>query len=460
VAPGDPGVRQNADGRASGGLAVADRLRQWSGRPRSELAHLFRPPSVPQALDRPAAMTMPRASVRLAERMSQLPDYLFGKINAMRQEKRRAGIDLIDMSMGNPIDPTPEPIVEKLIETVRDRRNHRYPASAGIYNLRNELAKYYKAQYGVSLTPDEEVIFTIGSKEGFSHLCLALIGPGDTAIVPAPAYPIHSYAVVLAGGRTIRLQVEDDAAFLGEVERLCREQRPAPRVLFMNYPHNPTGHCVELDFFRDVVRLARKHGLIVVHDFAYARLTFDGYEAPSFLQAEGAKEVGVEFGTMSKAFNMAGWRIGYAMGNREIIQALGRIKGYYDYGIFQAIQIASIIALRDCQAHVLEQRDIYRRRRDVIVEGLRQAGWAVEPTRGGMFQWVKIPEPWTAEGSMAFSIRLMDQAKVVVSPGIGFGPEGEGHLRFALVENEKRLKQGMRNLRECFSLRGPLQQAQ
>ena len=394
--------------------------------------------------------------IRLAERMSQLPDYLFGKINALRQEKRRAGEDLIDMSMGNPIDPTPVPIVEKLIEVVRDPRTHRYPASVGMYNLRNELAKYYKTQYDVTLAPEEEILFTIGSKEGFSHLCLALLGPGDCAIVPAPAYPIHSYAVVLAGGRYIPVPIGDDEAFLRQADRICAEEQPAPRVLFMNYPHNPTGHCVDLDFFREVVKLARRRQIIVVHDFAYARVTFDGYEAPSFLQVEGAKEVGVEFGTMSKAFNMAGWRIGYAMGNREIIKALGRIKGYYDYGIFQAIQIASIIAIRDCQDHILKQRDIYQRRRDVVVEGLRSAGWEVNPARGGMFQWVQIPERWRGMGSVEFSMRLLDEAKVVVSPGLGFGPEGEGCIRVALVENDKRLRQGMRNIREHFSLRAPL----
>jgi alanine-synthesizing transaminase len=265
---------------------------------------------------------------------------------------------------------------------------------------------------------------------------------------------------VLAGGRHLPVRVEDDESFLREVDRLCAETRPAPRVLFMNYPHNPTGHCVELDFFREVVRLARRRQIIVVHDFAYARITFDGYEAPSFLQAEGAKEVGVEFGTMSKAFNMAGWRIGYVMGNRDIIKALGRLKGYYDYGIFQAIQIASIIAIRDCQDHVIKQRDIYQRRRNVVVDGLRAAGWDVTPTRGGMFQWVRIPEPWQGMGSLDFAMRLLEEAKVVVSPGLGFGPEGEGHLRFALVENEKRLRQGMRNIRDRFSLRGPLAKAQ
>ena len=390
------------------------------------------------------------------KRIKRLPPYVFAIVNELKVKARARGDDIIDFGMGNPDLPTPPHIVEKLIEVVRDPRTHRYPASVGMYNLRNELAKYYKSQYGVTLAPDEEILFTIGSKEGFSHLCLALLGPGDSAIVPAPAYPIHSYAVVLAGGRYIPVRIGDDAFFLREVDRICAEEQPAPRVLFMNYPHNPTGHCVELDFFRDVVKLARKRGIIVVHDFAYARITFDGYEAPSFLQVEGAKDVGVEFGTLSKAFNMAGWRIGYAMGNREIIKALGRIKGYYDYGIFQAIQIASIIAIRDCQEHIVKQRDIYQRRRDVVVEGLQSAGWEVTPTRGGMFQWVKIPERWAALGSVEFSMRLLDEAKVVVSPGLGFGPEGEGFLRVALVENEMRLRQGMRNIREHFSLRGPV----
>ena len=289
-------------------------------------------------------MSEPSTPVRLAERMSQLPDYLFGQINALRQKKRRGGMDLIDMSMGNPIDPTPQPIVDKLVEVVQDRRNHRYSVSEGIFNLRNELAKYYLARFDVVLNPDEEIIFTIGSKEGFSHLCLALIGPGDTAIVPAPAYPIHSYSVILAGGNIVRLRIEDDEAFCRDVARVCSTHTPAPKVVFLNYPHNPTGKCVELEFFREMVRLAKRYDFIIVHDFAYSRITYDGYQAPSFLEVEGAKEVGCEFGTMSKAFNMAGWRIGYAMGNRHIIQALGRIKGYYDYGIFQAIQIASIIA--------------------------------------------------------------------------------------------------------------------
>jgi len=393
-------------------------------------------------------------TIRFAQRMDQLPDYMFGKINALRQERRREGMDLIDMSMGNPIDPTPQPIVDKLIEVVQDPRNHRYSVASGIYNLRNEMAKYYQAQYDVKLKPAEEIIFTIGSKEGFSHLCLALIDKGDTAFIPAPSYPIHTYSVLLAGGNTIRLPVEDDEAFLRGIDENCRTHQPKPKVVFLNYPHNPTGKTATLEFFNEVVKLARRHNLIVVHDFAYARIEYDGFKSPSFLQAKGAMDVGVEFGTMSKAYNMAGWRIGYALGNREIIQALNRIKGYYDYGIFQAIQIASIIAIRDCQNQVEEQVDLYAKRRDVIYQGLLSAGWEVTAPLGGMSFWVKIPPPWIGEGSFQFTMRLIEEAGLVVSPGIMFGAEGEGYLRLALVENEKRLKQGMRSLKAAFSVVG------
>ncbi|MCZ6728144.1 MAG: aminotransferase class I/II-fold pyridoxal phosphate-dependent enzyme, partial [SAR324 cluster bacterium] len=268
----------------------------------------------------------------LSDRMAQLPEYMFEKLNIIRLQKRQAGQDLVDMAMGNPKDPTPQPIVDKLIEVVQDPRNHRYSVATGIYSLRKELSRYYGSQFGVQLDPDKEVICTIGSKEGFSHLCLALLGAGDRAIVPAPSYPIHTYSVILAGGEALRLSVEDDEAMLRDLVAMCKKLSPAPKVLFLNYPHNPTGKCVELPFFEEVVKIAKRHRLIVVHDFAYSRITFDGYEAPSFLQAKGAMDVGCEFGTMSKAYNMAGWRVGYALGNREIIGALNRIKGYYDYG--------------------------------------------------------------------------------------------------------------------------------
>lgn len=396
--------------------------------------------------------------IRLAERMSLLPDYLFQRINNLRQEKRRAGQDLIDMSMGNPNDPTPKMIVDKLAEAVQDPRNHRYSVATGIHNLRNEVCKYYQARYDLAIEADA-VVCTIGSKEGFSHLCLALIGPGDTALVPAPAYPIHSYSVVLAGGRPIGINVMDEAQFLRDLVHHCENDSPRAKVLFLNFPHNPTGKCVDLAFFEQIVEIARRFELIVVHDFAYGRITFDGFEHPSFLQAKGAREVGVEFGTLSKAYNMAGWRIGYALGNPRIIAALNRIKGYYDYGIFQAVQIAGIVALRHGEQEIAKQVSIYQKRRDLVVSGLRQAGWEIEVPRAGMFIWVKIPAAFAHEGSYDFTMRLMEQANVVVSPGVGFGPEGEGYVRMALVENEKRLQQAMRNIRNHFSLSGTQQKA-
>ncbi|MBI3993954.1 MAG: aminotransferase class I/II-fold pyridoxal phosphate-dependent enzyme [Candidatus Lambdaproteobacteria bacterium] len=398
--------------------------------------------------------------IRLADRMALLPEYLAEKINVMRQEKRKAGLDLIDMSMGNPRDPTPQFIVDKLTEVVQDPRNHRYSVAAGIYNLRNELARYYAAEFDVPLNPEKEVIATIGSKEGFSHLCLALMGHGDRALVPAPSYPIHSYSVVLAGGEAIRMRVEDDEAFLRQLVQHCETLAPRPKVLFMNYPHNPTGRCVSLAFFEEVVRIARRYQLIVVHDFAYSHITYDDVTAPSFLQAKGAKELGVEFGTMSKVFNMAGWRVGYAVGNPDIIKGLNRIKGYYDYGNFQAVQIAAIMAIRNRHDIIAQQVDLYRKRCSLVMQGLEQAGWNVTPPQGGMFVWARIPDEYAREGSFAFAMRMVEEANLVVSPGIGFGPEGEGYIRMALVENEKRLRQAMRNLRNAFPVSRPLDQAQ
>jgi alanine-synthesizing transaminase len=390
-------------------------------------------------------------SIKLSDRMGRLPPYLFGSINRLKDQKRRQGIDIIDMAMGNPTDATPEPIVEKLCEVVRDSRNHRYSAAAGIYNLRREVAKYYKATWGVALNPESEVIATIGSKEGFSHLCLALLGPGDTAFVPTPSFPIHSYAVVIAGASYIGVPVADDEKFLRFVDDTCRTMTPPPKVLFLNYPHNPSAHTVEPEFFVEAVKLARRHGLIVVHDFAYGQMCFDGYLAPSFLSTPGAKEVGVEFTTMSKSFNMAGWRIGYCCGNQKIIGALGAIKGYYDYGIFQAIQIASIVGLRHCADLVKEQALKYQERRDVLVTGLERIGWkGVEKPRGGMFVWAQIPQPFRELGSMEFARRLMEDAEVAVAPGLGFGPEGEGWVRMALIENRQRLLQAVRNMKRAF----------
>ncbi|MDH3588982.1 MAG: aminotransferase class I/II-fold pyridoxal phosphate-dependent enzyme [Gammaproteobacteria bacterium] len=389
--------------------------------------------------------------IKLASRMALLPPYLFGRINNRRDELRKSGVDVIDMAMGNPTDPTPEPIVEKLCEVVQDPRNHRYSIGGGIYNLRREVARYYEREWNVGLEPSSEVIATIGSKEGFSHLCLALIGPGDTALIPTPSFPIHSHGVALAGGQYVGINVLDDEIFLRELDKLCRTLNPAPKVLFLNYPHNPSAHTVEQAFFDAVVPLAKKHELIVVHDFAYGKVCFDDYRAPSFLSSPGAKDIGVEFTTMSKTFNMAGWRIGFCAGNPKIISALGAIKGYYDYGIFQAIQIAAIIGMRHCGEFAELQARKYQRRRDVVLDGLQRVGWTgVESPRAGMFIWAPIPAEFSAEGSMAFADRLLEDAAVTVSPGAGFGPEGQHAVRMALVENRQRLQQGVRQIGRAF----------
>jgi alanine-synthesizing transaminase len=388
--------------------------------------------------------------IQLSSRMHLLPPYLFGSINKLKDRKRREGVDIIDMAMGNPSDPTPQPIVDKLCEVVNDSRNHRYSASAGIYNLRREVAKYYLSNWDVKLDP-AEVIATIGSKEGFSHLCLALLGPGDNALVPTPSFPIHTYAVVIAGSSYIGLPIADDQEFLRQVCETCESVKPAPKVLFLNYPHNPTSHTVTPEFFKEVVTIAKKYGLIVVHDFAYGQVCFDGYEAPSFLSTPGALDVGVEFTSMSKTFNMAGWRIGYCAGNRKIISALGEIKGYYDYGIFQAIQVASIIGLRHCSQLARQQASKYQERRDVLVNSLQRIGWGkIDLPRAGMFVWAPIPEPFRNLGSMEFARRLMEDAEVAVAPGLGFGPEGEGWIRLALVENGQRIQQAVRQMKRAF----------
>lgn len=390
--------------------------------------------------------------IQLSERMERLPPYLFGRINALKDRLRKQGADVIDMAMGNPTDPTPQPIVDKLCEVVRDPRNHRYSAASGIYNLRREVSKFYLKEYDVELDPEKEIICTIGSKEGFSHLCLALLGPGDTAIVPTPSFPIHSYAVILAGGNYLGIPVADDEEFLRRVSDTCATLVPRPKVLFLNYPHNPTSHTVEKEFFSEIVKIARKHHLIVIHDFAYGLISFDGYQAPSFLSVPGAKEVGAEFATMSKGFNMAGWRIGYCLGNEKIVSALARVKGYYDYGIFQAIQIAAIIALRECREEARKQSLEYEGRRDALLDGLGRIGWTgIEKPRGAMFVWAALPPEFRSMGSMEFASRLMEEAEVAVSPGIGFGPEGEGYVRMALIENRQRTQQAVRNLKKIFT---------
>ena len=387
-------------------------------------------------------------TLNVADRLRRLPPYLFGTINELRNQKRQAGIDMIDLGMGNPMDGAPHEVVDKLCEAAKDPRNHRYSASAGIYNLRKDLSDLYDRIYNVSLDPEKEVIATIGSKEGFSHLCLALMGPGDTAIVGDPYFPIHVYAVALAGGNVVNVPLGNDQEFLNNIQHAVENQHPRPKVLILNYPHNPTAMTVDdTSFFEAVVDLAKRFNFYVIHDFAYWRNCYDGYKAPSFMQVKGAKDVGVEFVTLSKPYNMAGFRIGFCVGNPEMVRALGTIKGYYDYGMFQAIQIASIIAMRECEPFIVEQNDRYRLRRNMVRDGLERIGWDVSPCRAGMFVWAKIAEEHLAgQGSIDFSLRLMEEAEVCISPGRAFGEHGEGYARIALVENEQRIRQAIRNM--------------
>jgi len=390
-------------------------------------------------------------TIQFAERMSQLPPYLFGMINKMKMERRWNGEDVIDLGMGNPVDPAPETVIEKLCDVAQDPKTHRYPVAGGMRNLRREIALYYQRNYQVELDSENEVICTIGSKEGISHLCLALVGPGDTVLVAAPAFPIHVYAAVIAGASVIRVPIASEDEFVTRITTMCESLTPGPRLLMLNYPHNPTGTLASKDFFAQIVDLAKRYKFMVVNDFAYARITFDGYTAPSFLEVPGAIDVGVEFGSFSKSYNMAGWRVGYCVGNPKIIDGLGRIKGYYDYGIFSPIQIAGIVAMRDCEADIAAQAQLYQSRRDVMCEGLERMGWPVEKPKAGMFVWVKIPEPWCQMGSLKFAVEMMERANVAVTPGAGFGEEGDGYLRLALVENENRIRQGLKQMRRVLS---------
>lgn len=384
--------------------------------------------------------------IQVAERMNRLPAYLFARLNQLMYQKRRAGEDVIDMGMGNPTDPPADFVIEKLAEAARDPRNHGYSPSLGINNLRREVASRYFRKWGVRLDPESETVVTLGSKEGFSHLCLALIGPGDTAIVPAPTYPAHLYAVSLASGNAITLEVADHDKFLSNIAYVCQHIQPRPKMVVLNYPHNPSTVTVEHDFYVEAVKLARRYGFILISDLAYADVCFDGYQAPSLLAVPGAKQLAVEFTTMSKGFSMAGWRVGYCAGNAEILRALGTVKAYYDYGMFRPIQIAAIMALRNGESAVEAQAKEYQRRRDVLCEGLNRLGWNVTPPRASMFVWAKIPEPWAKMGSLDFAMKLLEEAGVVVSPGAGFGPAGEGFIRIALIENENRIRQAIRSI--------------
>ena len=379
-------------------------------------------------------------------RIQKLPPYVFAVINEMRAKARAAQIDVIDLGMGNPDGKTPRVVVDKLVEAARSSRNHRYSQSRGIPKLREQITKRYRANYGVTLDSDKEAIVTIGAKDALAHLLFATIGPGDAVVSPNPAYPIHQYGVIMAEGHACMLPMPDAASFLNRLEDLYRTSTRRPKMVLISFPHNPTTTCVDLDFFRQIIRLAQHHGTMVVHDFAYADLCFDGYKAPSILQVEGAKEVAVEIFSMSKSYNMAGWRVGYCLGNAKMIAALARIKSYLDYGVFQPIQIASIIALRECEEDTRKICAVYQKRRDILVNGLERAGWPVVPPRGSMFVWAPLPERHRGLGSLEFSKLLLEKALVAVSPGIGFGPLGEGHVRFALVENEQRIRQATRSI--------------
>ena len=383
-------------------------------------------------------------------RINKLPPYVFAITNEMKAKLRAAQQDVVDFGMGNPDGPTPRLIVSKLAEAARNQRNHRYSMSRGIPNLRLEITRRYQRQYGVELDPEREAIVTIGSKDALAHLLFAVIGPEDTVLVPDPAYPIHQWGVVMAEGQVCRLPMPTPAEFLNRLTDHCRKSLKPPKMILVNFPHNPTTATVDLDFFRDIIRLADQYGSMVLHDFAYADIGFDGYQAPSIMQVEGAKEHAVEIYSMTKSYNMAGWRVGFCVGNPKMIYALARIKSYLDYGIFQPIQIAATVGLRECDDEVIKIRDTYQKRRDVLVDGLNAAGWPCEKPRGSMFLWTQIPERFREMGSLEFSKLLLEKALVGVAPGIGFGPLGEGYVRFAFIENQQRTRQAVRAIKQLL----------
>jgi len=403
----------------------------------------------PERLDQRFAFTIP-----VAERLRRLPPYLFTAINSARDRKKKAGIDVIDLAMGNPTDPPEKHTVERLREVVLEAANHRYSDAWGIPELRRECAVQYERRYGASLDPEAEVIATIGSKEGFSHLCLALLGPGDLCISPAPTFPVHVHAPALAGASVLELDVTDPTAYLKNLAWTCETVNPKPKLVIVNFPHNPSSTTIEQGFYVELVALAKRFGFLVIADFAYADICFDGYVAPSFLATPGAKEVGVEFTTMSKGHNMAGWRVGFCAGHREMVKALGTIKGYYDYGIFQATQLASITALQHGAEAIPKMCAVYQRRRDALVGELQNGGWKVAPCRAGMFVWAGVPAAWKSVGTIDLAMRLLEDAHVTVAPGAGFGPQGEGFMRLALVESDERLRRAGEQMNRALA-KGP-----
>lgn len=383
-------------------------------------------------------------------RIQRLPPYVFNIVGDLKKAARARGEDIIDFGMGNPDGPTPKHIVDKMVEAAQRPDTHRYSVSRGVPRLRRAIATWYQQHFGVDIDPENEAIATIGSKEGLAHLALATLGPGDTVLVPNPAYPIHPYSVVIAGADIRHVRIGPDVDFFEELERAIRELWPKPKMLILNFPSNPTTQCVERDFFEKAVAIAREHEMWIVHDLAYADIVFDGYRAPSILEVPGAKDVAVESFTLSKSYNMPGWRVGFMAGNRELIAALARIKSYLDYGMFTPIQVAAITALEGPQDCVAEITDIYRARRDVLCDGLNALGWPVEKPRATMFVWARIPEPFRAMGSLEFSKKLLSEAKVAVSPGVGFGEYGDEYVRISLIENEHRTRQALRGIKKMF----------
>jgi alanine-synthesizing transaminase len=387
-------------------------------------------------------------------RITGLPPYVFTIIDGLKVEARRAGMDVIDLGFGNPDIPSPTLAVDKLCEAAHNTRNHRYSASRGIPKLRQALADLYQRRFGVYLDPDREVITTIGAKEGFTHLMWVLLGPGDAALVPSPSYPIHLFAPLFAGASAREIPMSTDGNFIERVREAYEYSWPKPRVIVLSFPHNPTTATVDLDFFQQVVDFAREHEVIVVHDNAYAELGYDGFEPPSILQAEGAKECAVELYSMTKSFSMAGWRVAFLAGNGDVVQALAKLKSYLDYGTFQPIQIAATVTMNEAVDFPREVQAVYQSRRDVLIDGLHRMGWEVPRPRGTMFAWAPIPEPYREMGSVEFASMLVRDAQVAVSPGIGFGPGGEGYVRFALIENEQRTQQALRNLKRSLTKLG------